>query len=189
MGYRYYAEANHLFIKTFVSQVAEDFGPRLRVIHLVRQPLAVASSIYRLQDYPGTEVGNRWWLDYRAPTNQLPMAQILDQDSEFSHPFYKGLWYWFEVEARIQVWRRRLPHVPFYRFETDWLNDPARVQMLLGELELPADPQRMLEYIGTKENERDCHKRGPELSVDEMHGKLELFRGLLESRGHRAQVS
>ena len=43
-GYRYYLEANHLFIKTFVAHAARDFGGRLAVIHLIRPVLEVATS-------------------------------------------------------------------------------------------------------------------------------------------------
>jgi hypothetical protein len=111
VGYRYYFEASHLFIKTFADNAVADFGERVAVVHLVRPAVEVASSIYHLGNYPGTEAGNYWWLDFKAPTNLLAMAHILESDPEFSHPFYKALWYWYEIEARTAAWRTRMPAV------------------------------------------------------------------------------
>jgi hypothetical protein len=48
----YYAETNHLFIKTFANHAADYFAARLRVIHLVRDPLSVALSFYRINSIP-----------------------------------------------------------------------------------------------------------------------------------------
>src|SRR6516225_855629 len=140
-GYRYYVEANHLFIKTFIEHAARDFGNRLAVIHLVRPPLEVAMSIYRLQSKPSAPLWNRWYLDHRAPLNRIRLADALD-DGEFSHPFYKGLWYWFEIETRVEEWRQRLSAVPFVRFETDWFNQPQRLVTLAKELGIAVDSRQ-----------------------------------------------
>lgn len=102
---RYYFEANHLFIKTFADNAVAEFGQRIAVVHLVRPAIEVANSIYSLLDYPGTDCGNYWWLDFRAPTNVLALSDILSSDTEFSHPFYKALWYWHEIEARVATRR------------------------------------------------------------------------------------
>jgi hypothetical protein len=180
-GYRYYLEANHLFIKTFVEHAARDFGNRLAVIHLVRPPLEVAMSIYRLQRQPGTEAGNSWWLDYRAPLNRIRLADALDA-GEFSHPFYKGLWYWFEIETRVQEWRRRLPAVPFVRFETDWFNDPQRLVALAMELGIAVDRQQIDSLVGVKEHTREHLKLIAPLQPDEAQGMFEKFVALLRQR-------
>jgi hypothetical protein len=180
-GYRYYLEANHLFIKTFIAHAVCDFGNRLAVIHLVRPPVEVAMSIYRLQDEPGTETGNRWWLDYRAPLNRIRIADALDGD-EFSHPFYKGLWYWFEIEARVQEWRRRLLAVPFVRFETGWLNDPDRLFALALALGVAVDRSQIDSLVGVKAHGRDQQKMIAPLPPDEAHGMLEHFVALVQRR-------
>jgi hypothetical protein len=179
-GYRYYLEANHLFIKTFVAHAARDFGNRLAVIHLVRPPLEVATSIYRLHRQPGTESGNRWWLDYRAPLNRIRIADALDA-GEFSHPFYKGLWYWFEIETRVQEWRQRLPAVPFVRFETDWFNDPQRLVALAMELGIAVDRRQIGSSVGVKEHTREHLKIAP-LQLDEANWRFDRFLALLRLR-------
>jgi hypothetical protein len=187
-GHRYYLEANHLFIKTFVEHAAREFGHRMAVIHLVRPPAEVAMSIYRLQVLPGTEAGNRWWLDYRAPLNRIRIADALDGE-EFSHPFYKGLWYWFEVEARIEEWRRRLQTVPFVRFETGWLNDPERLCALARALGVAVDSGRMCSLIGVKENGKDHEKLIAPLPPPEAERMLERFVALLRHRCPLASAS
>ena len=102
-------ESNQLFVKTFIRQAFDEFGDRMAVVHLVRSPVDVAMSLYRLQQIPGTDVTEIWWLDHRAPTNIIQIADLLDSDAELSHPFYRALWYWYEVEMRFAAWRARLP--------------------------------------------------------------------------------
>jgi hypothetical protein len=181
VGYRYYVEANHLFIKTFVAHAARDFGDRLAIIHLVRPPLEVATSIYRLQRQPGTKSGNVWWLDYRAPLNRIRIADALDA-GEFSHPFYKGLWYWFEIETRVQEWRHRLPAVPFIRFETDWLNKSQRLLELVMALGIAVDRPLLDRLVGVKEHMREHQKLIAPLRPDETQEMFEKFVALLQRR-------
>ena len=70
VGQRYYLEANHLFVKTFLPYAVEDFGDRLAVVHLVRPPTEVATSIYCLDQLPGTEIASTWWsITVRRPTS------------------------------------------------------------------------------------------------------------------------
>jgi hypothetical protein len=180
-GYRYYLEANHLFIKTFIEHAARDFGNRLAVIHLVRPPLEVAMSIYRLQRPPGTESGDNWWLDYRAPLNRIRIADALDV-GEFSHPFFKGLWYWFEIETRVQEWRQRLPDIPFVRFETDWFNQPQRLVALAMELGVAVDKRQIDSLVAVKEHTREHLKLIAPLQPDEAQGMFERFVSLLRRR-------
>jgi hypothetical protein len=180
-GHRYYLEANHLFIKTFVAHAAREFGDRLAIVHLVRRPVEVAMSLYRLQVLPGNESGNRWLLDHRAPLNRIRIADALDGD-EFSHPFYKVLWYWFETEARIAEWRRRLPAVPFVRFETGWLKDPERLVALAIALGVAVDSRQIHSMIGVTENTKAHEKLIAPLPPEEAERMLENFVALLKQR-------
>lgn len=178
-GHRYYLEANHLFIKTFVAHAAREFRDRLAVIHLVRPALEVATSIYRLHRQPGTESGNRWWLDYRAPLNRVRIAAELE--GEFAHPFYKALWYWFEIETRVQEWRARLPDVPFVRFETDWFNQPQRLHALALQLGMEVERQRFEALAGAKEHTRE-HMKIAALDSEQAQTMFDRFLALLEQR-------
>jgi hypothetical protein len=153
-GSEYYLEANHLFIKTFIKQVVNDFGKRVKVIHLVRNPANVANSIYSLQDQPGTENGNRWWLDYRAPSNLIYIPEVLEGKSEFNHPYYKALWYWFETEARIERWKQQLPDIPFVLFKTEDFSNVARLNQLFQELDISVP-----EMLSSQVNHFNSHAR------------------------------
>jgi hypothetical protein len=180
VGHRYYFEANHLFIKTFADHAVADFGRRVAVVHLVRPAVEVANSIYQLVDYPGTERGNYWWLDFRAPTNLLAMADILESDPEFSHPFYKALWYWHEVEARIGAWRARTPAVRVIDFETGWLNDLDRVYSLMDGLGVQYDRARLAPLVGARAHTNAHQKIAGALAAEEAQQKAERFLQLLE---------
>jgi hypothetical protein len=180
---RYYIEANHCFIKTFVQQAIEDFSERLAVIHLVRPPIEVAMSIYRLQDYPGTDAGNTWWLDYRAPTNLIQIADLLELDAEFSHPFYKALWYWYEVEMRIAAWCTKVPTLKVVRFETDWLNHKQKLMELLDNLGIDYEESQIEPMVGQLENMREGQKRIAALPNEQAQHMLCRFHELLSHRG------
>ncbi|HEY2036842.1 MAG TPA: hypothetical protein VGG96_07500 [Steroidobacteraceae bacterium] len=183
-GHRYYFEANHCFVKTFAGLAAEEFGERLAVVHLVRPAIEVAMSIFQLREEPGTEVGNFWWLDYRAPCNQIQMAELLDSDPHLAHPFYKALWYWHEVEARVAALRTSLPALKIVRFETAWLGEEQKVRQLFAELgvacgELPVEPP----LIGAVLNQRDEQKSVPALSAEQAESMLLRFREALRRCG------
>jgi hypothetical protein len=178
-GHRYYLESNHQFIKTFIQNAHEDFGERLAVIHLIRPAIEVATSIYCLGDYPGTERGNYWWLEYQAPANLIPMAHILDSSGEFSHPFYKALWYWHEVEARISQWRARLPMLKFVRFETDWFNDAKKVFKLLDELDIRYERPPIEAQIGNRAHTKEHQKIGVALPAGQAREMASRFAELL----------
>lgn len=168
-GHRYYFEANHCFVKTFAALAAEEFGDRLAVVHLVRPAIEVAMSIFQLREEPGTQVGNLWWLDYRAPSNRIQIADILDSDRTLAHPFYKALWYWYEIEARIAALQASLPRLKVVRFETRGLDEKEKVLRLFADLGIACDDRRIEPLIGGVLNRREEQKRRSALPIDEAH--------------------
>ena len=182
VGSEHYMEANHLVIKTFVQYAAEDFDSRLKIIHLVRNPKKVANSIYALQDQPGTIEGNRWWLDYHAPTNLISIPEILDTHQEFKHPYYKALWYWFETEARISAWKKKLPQVPFIFFMTENFNDEEKLSALFNQLEISIPSSFIKNVVNLRSHARSHQKKLsplPEKTTNEM---LDHFIALLNKK-------
>ena len=182
VGSEHYMEANHLFIKTFVQYAAEDFDSRLKIIHLVRNPKKVANSIYALQDQPGTIEGNRWWLDYHAPTNLISIPEILDTHQEFKHPYYKALWYWFETEARISAWKKKLPQVPFIFFMTENFNNEEKLSALFKQLEISIPSSFIKNVVNLRSHARSHQKKLsplPEKTTNEM---LDHFIALLNKK-------
>lgn len=182
VGAEHYLEANHLFIKTFAPYAAQDFGSRLKVVHLVRDPTKVANSIYALQDQPGTAEGNRWWLDYHAPTNIISIPEILDNHEEFKHPYYKALWYWFETEARISTWKKKLPTVPFIFFMTENFNNEAKLSELFEQLEIPIPSGFIENVVSLKSHARSHQKKLPPLPEEMTSKMLDRFINLLNEK-------
>ncbi len=170
-------------IKTFIQHAIEDFGDRMVVIHLVRSPIEVAMSLFRLQHYPGTEIGNDWFLDYWAPTNLIKVADLLDASAEFSHPFYKALWYWYEIEMRILAWRTRYPSLKIIRFETDWFNDKSRIIEFFEKLGIDYDKSRIDTMVGRKENLKKDLKHIAPVPREQARQMLFRFQELLTRRG------
>lgn len=157
--FKYYLEANHLFIKTFADYAFTDFQEKIKVIHLVRDPRKVANSIYTLQDQPGTEEGNRWWLNHLASSNIIPIGDILENDETFQHPYYKALWYWFELEKRVEAAQAKHPEVPFIFFKTEDFSKPEKVSNLLKELGITANQPFIDQATRTKSHDRSHQKK------------------------------
>jgi len=179
LGCKHYFESNHMFIKTYIEYAVEDFSDKIIILHLVRDPVKVANSIYALQDFPGTEEGNKWWLDYSTATNLISIADTLDNDSEFQHPFYKGLWYWYEIEARVEHWRKRLPQVRFIDFKTEDFNDQNKTFTLLKDLDIDFNAELLATQINTHSNTRPHQKLAEPLPLDQANRMHEKFKSLL----------
>ncbi len=186
-GSRYYLEANHLFIKTFADLALADFGSRLAVLHLVRPPDEVARSIYQLERSEiGTEEGNGWWLDFRTSTNLIDLRTELEDDGDFADPYYRALWYWYEIDARTKRWQERHPAVPFARITTEELSDPDAVARALTELGVEFDKRQLEQACGKRLHGKSEEKTRPPLEdavAESMHAR---FIELLVEKGFAA---
>lgn len=182
--HKYYVETNHMFIKTFIDYVVEDFPQKVKVIHLVRDSIKVAESITRLNQSPGSKIGNTWWLDYHAPQNIIKVADVLDRDEKFNSDFYKSLWYWYEIEARVSFWRKKLSHVPFFDFNVKDINDGNKIIVLLDNLGIKYDKERILRVASTRINIRDHSKIQPPIDKDGAKKMNKKFQEMLISKGY-----
>jgi ribosomal protein L31 len=180
-GFKHYFESNHMFIKTYIEYAVADFADKVVVVHLFRDPVKVANSIYALQDFPGTVEGNKWWLDYTAENNMIKIVDYLDNDPEFKHPFYKGLWYWYETEKRIADWKKRLPHIQFIDFKTEDFNDHSKTFTLLNNLGIDFDADLLRTQISTQSNTRPHQKIAEPLPLEQAKAMHERFKALLTS--------
>jgi hypothetical protein len=134
-GHRVYAETNHQFVKVFADLACREFGPRLTVVHLVRDRLAVAQSMFEGGTVPGTPAGSRWLLDPGAPTNVVPFSVAIGRG--LSHPLHRCLWYCLETEARVEAARRRLsPGCRWVDVDVDELNSKEGLERLDETLDL-----------------------------------------------------
>jgi glycosyltransferase involved in cell wall biosynthesis len=133
-GHRVYAETNHQFVKVFADLAYHEFGPRLAVIHLVRDRLAVAASMYELGQIPGTPAASRWLPDPAAPTNIVPFSIATERG--LSHPLHRCLWYCLETEARVAAARQRLSGCTWLDLSVEMLNSAQGLRQLDEALDL-----------------------------------------------------
>ena len=174
----YYIESNHMFIKSFIDYAFKEYGLNMEIIHLYRDPVLVAKSMYELDTIPGvTRLGNKWYLDYKAAGNLLQMRDVLD--SELTHHFYKCLWYYYEVEERVKFYKNKYPQIKFHDIATEDLNNKEKVIALLEALEIEFDPAVLTETIGHKTNTKSSSKVN-KLSLEEAQKMHVLFLEALE---------
>lgn len=174
-GHRCYVETNHQFIKHFADEALREFGDRLRVVHLRRDPVAVASSFYRIGSIPGRSGrGKTWLLDPEDPENLLALDGAIRGRSGEDQDFLRCLWYWYETEARVLDLRLREPGVRMPTLRTEDLNDAEALERFFAELDVPVDRVRLRAVTGVRLNtKRQEGDRRLEVSAAEsMHAEL-----------------
>ena len=156
----FYLETNHQFLKNFSEPAINYFGSRLRVIHLRRDPISVASSFYAIGSVPGrTELGSLYLIDPHRTDNVLSLGDVLDNDPKFSDDLYRCLWYWYEMEARVVRLCEKYPELSVLHLETDDLNQPDRVRDLLEFLNLSHLADSVLPKVGLRANDKRDEKQ------------------------------
>ena len=158
-GHKYYFESNHLFIKNFINPAVEYFGDKIRIIHLVRDPVSVARSLYKLNHIPGkTDISKYYYLDPMADDNLIDIRYLLEGDGEFTHEFFNCLWYFYEIEARIEEAKERHPESFYFKIRTQELNNIEVLGAMFDALRVPVDMQRLSAVVGTTMNIRKEEK-------------------------------
>lgn len=174
-GHRFYVETNHQFIKNFAVPAIEYFGSKIRIVHLKRDPVSVATSFLAIDSVPvKTKRGHYYMLDPRESSNLIRMPELMNGNGDFSHDLYKCLWYWYETEARVQEMKRRYPPVVWVDITTDQLNDKAVLKDMFVRLGMPVSPERFMETAPVRENLRNEEKKeAPDRLLGEaMNAKL-----------------
>ncbi|MBL87341.1 MAG: hypothetical protein CMO82_11860 [Winogradskyella sp.] len=125
-GKTIYLETNHLFLKSFCYLALKTFKSRIKIIHLVRPAHSVAKSMYDIGKIPGDSFGNRWYLDPYDKSNYINFEnifqQINDQEAKKYKDLYKCIWYWFETEERIKLFKNKYQG-DVLMLKTNQLND------------------------------------------------------------------
>jgi hypothetical protein len=139
-----YVETSHAFLKSW-ADFAVEFFPRMKLIHLVRDPLAVAKS-----EAVREEMIHRWRMplrNYRGGDGQKYFRWALTGlEPIFAHAQEKKLsrFQWYVVQW-IEIENRAIQFLHEYNKQSDCftlhspveLNDAAKVQSLLEFLEFP----------------------------------------------------
>ena len=162
------------------------FGSRMRVIHLRRDPISVATSFYAIRSVPvKTTLGSLYLIDPHRPDNVLSIGDVLDNDPKFSDDLYRCLWYWYEMEARVVRLREQHPELSLLHLTTDDLNQPDRVRDLLGFLNLSHLADSVLPKVGLRANEKRDEKQRTvdrEQAIAMNEQLLQMLRDRFDSR-------
>lgn len=139
-----YIETSHAFLKSW-SERAIEFWPRMKLIHLVRDPLAVAKSeavrealIHRwripLRNYRGGD-GRMYFRWALTGLEQIFAHAAGRQLSRFQHYVLQ----WIEIENRaISFLQRHAKTTDCFTLHSPGdLNSPQRIESLLEFLDLP----------------------------------------------------
>ena len=175
----WYIETNHMFIKCFSDFAYEAFGSKLRLIYLTRDPIEVSNSYFLRGNIPGTPIGNTWTLNYRATRNILKLADLLDTDQRFQHDFFKCLWYWYEIEARMIDFSIRYPNVPIVHIDTNTFNDIDAMDQLFRQLNMQVVRELLSGMVGTRSNRSNVEPVLPENIRKE---DIDAFQGICNDR-------
>jgi hypothetical protein len=138
-----YAETSHAFLKSW-SEQAIEFWPRMKLVHLIRNPLAVAKS-----EAVREQLMQRWRVplcNYRGGDGRTYFRWALTGlEPIFSHApvqltrYQHYLLQWIEIENRAMRFLQQHDKAAdcFTLHSPAELNSPQRMQSLLEFLDLP----------------------------------------------------
>lgn len=176
-GHRYYAETNHQFIKNYFIQSAAYFGRKLRIIHMYRDPVEVASSLHSINTIPGkTPPGKLYTLDPADDDNLIQVDDLLTGNPDFAHDFFRCLWYWYEIEARVKKCKADFPELAWSELSTEELNDKGALVRMFQQLSVDYNMEKLNQLAGARENTRK--QRGNKPTV--LPEAQEMAAGFLE---------
>ncbi len=174
--YRYYVETNHQFVKNFIVPAMDEFKEKIRVVHLHRNPVKVASSFLSIDSVPGrTPTGRNYLLNPADGDNRVRIADLLDGDPTFEHDFFRCVWYWYEIEMRTAEYRRRFSDVPWFSLNTEELNEESSLVSMFETLGIDYDSERLKSLVGSRANTKTELKKKKGRQIDnaqEMHDAL-----------------
>jgi hypothetical protein len=171
-SHRYYLETNHQFAKTFADLAIEYFKTKTSVIHLRRDPLKVAASFYNIGSIPGKSYrGKLYLLDPLGTDNCIDLRDMFREGGPLDHDYYRCLWYWYEVEARIEKLKHKYPQTRWFQLDTQDLNDEVRLQKMFTALAIEYDAKMLKGLVSTRVNLKQDEKqsRSDVLDLTLMH--------------------
>ncbi|MFT5249016.1 MAG: hypothetical protein ACI93P_000739 [bacterium] len=179
---RIYIETNHLFIKNFYDLILNSFNmDKLKLIHLIRPCCEVALSFYSINSIPGkSERGKNYLLSPSRADNEINIPELLDLEGEFSHDFYKCLWYWYEIESRTKKCKLLFPQVKWFELKTKELNDRKQIEKLCCFIGV--NFEEVSTMVGVKKN----LKKEEKINVVDFNAEdmSDNFKSLLISKGY-----
>jgi hypothetical protein len=108
-----------------------------------------------------------------AEENIVKITDVLGE-TEFGHDMYKCIWYWYEIQARIKNIGSMYPHLPFYKLQTEDLNNIDVLLDMFEKLNIPVNRSKLTSLTGTRANTKSDQK-SRDIATDDcntMHEKL-----------------
>ncbi len=122
-----------------IPLLAEEFGPRLRLVHYLRHPIKVAASLLTLGFYDPEARPELDALISPYPSDGgVGFPALREQWSSMSR-FERALYYWAEVHAYGLELEKTLPETPFCR---------VRFEDLLRR---PDEQQKLTRFLGVRD--------------------------------------
>jgi len=97
---------------------------------------------------------------------------------EFNHPFYKALWYYYEMEARADYWCKKASVTAFIDIDVSDFKDVEKMVRLMNSLGVKFSEKQLAEYVGSHINKKIAVKQQEKLaavSPKKMHKKFQKF--------------
>jgi Sulfotransferase domain len=118
--------------------LAREFGDRLRLVHLVRNPVRVAASLVTHRWYQGTRNDRRDVDVELAPHDPGVLQKRYANRWAAMTRYEKCLFYWTEVHMYGWEIEQKYPSIPLYRvrFE-DLISAPGALSDLAGFMQIP----------------------------------------------------
>lgn len=162
---RWYFESSYLFLLTCWHEAVKEFGSRMQVVNVRRDPDEVAASFYGREMEPLTDP----WLPHpMEPRNVLDLREHLKEGAPFDHMYYRLLWYCYEVDARTIRFKNAYPRIPVHFITTQGLNDTTQVETLLANLGIPMT-DTLRAAVGTQANQSPQKPERPnDISVSDL---------------------
>jgi len=149
-----YCETNHMFIKTFFDVVIDAFK-NVGIIILRRELVHVLKSFIELNYFTNK---NEAWKDWMSSPNAKTHAiDCIDKDENLDQ-YDLCIAYLIDIEARIQRFLGKYPHLPIYEVRLEQLNDIESVKKLFAELDITMTHETY-KVIGEKVNTREKRKK------------------------------
>jgi len=175
IGKKCYVETNHQFVKNFISYAIKSFENKIKIIHLVRDPVRVATSFYAINSIPGkTKRGKYYLIDPEDPENLIKLPELYNGDQNYKHDYYKCLWYWYEIEAKILRNKNKYQNIIWYTLNTNDLNIKNEIIKMLKKFNLAFDYKKLESLIGIRANPKVSEKvnKIDNIDCELMHKKL-----------------
>ena len=175
-----YAEANHMFIKTFFDVVLAEFH-NVEVIILRRGLPHVLKSFIEMGYYSPLNPGALDWMS--SPNAATAALRALAPDDALD-PYDASIAYLLDIEARAQRFMRDYPRVRVHEARLEHLLRPEHVAAFFDRLAL-VPSERTWSLAGRRVNERVHRKEyfNNPTTLDECRRRLRAYVARAEAAG------